>query len=305
MVRRITKARELNRTSLIADFPRYLQIFERDPPFRRYGQWEYHFEAIKRRRALGSAKAALTDDEFLAGLYKTLQAWGIGIRGSKLRSVEEFVSSLRTKGPEIIALDGTAIDDPRMNVHETGKQVWHLIDTLGIVDNKTRIVPGTKALHHLLPELVVPMDRAYTQVFFCWQNPIFQYEQQRCFEHAFAAFAEVARKVNPAQYVGQGHWHTSRTKVIDNALIGLIFDRETGKPEIKEDEVASSSKMPPKLPGAMRPSLRFHSPPIEPDVRISRTRLSDQLHLRAYDDRLPGSKMVGAIFKWFKAKLAL
>src|SRR6516162_9289000 len=141
MGRRSTIARESNRTSsLIADFPRYLQIFERDPPFRRYGQWEYHFETIKRRRALGSAKAALTDDKFLAGLYKTLQAWGIGIRGSKLRSVEEFASAVRAKGPEIVALDGTAIDDQKMNAHETGKQIWHLIDTLGIVDNKTRIV---------------------------------------------------------------------------------------------------------------------------------------------------------------------
>src|SRR6266536_805332 len=33
----------------------------------------------------------------------------------------------------------------------------------------------------------------------------------------------------------------------------------------------------------MRPSLRFHSPLIEPDVRISRIRLSDQLHGRTHD----------------------
>jgi hypothetical protein len=246
MARRTTMARESNRTFLIADFPRYLQLFERDPPFRRYGQWEYHFETIKRRRALGSAKAALTDNEFLAGLYKTLQAWGIGIRGSKLRSAEEFASALRAKGSEIVALDGTAIDDPKMNAHETGQQVWHLINTLGIVDNKTRIVPGTKALHHLLPELVVPIDRAYTQEFFCWHNPTFQHEQQRCFDQAFAAFAEVARKANPAQYVGQNDWHTSRTKVIDNALIGFIFDQERSKPEIAENQAILISKLPPQ-----------------------------------------------------------
>ena len=34
--------------------------------------------------------------------------------------------------------------------------------------------------------------------------------------------------------------------------------------------------------GAVRPSLRFRSPLIEPDVRISRIRLSDRLHLRAH-----------------------
>jgi hypothetical protein len=176
-------------------------------------------------------------------VYTRRSKRGVSV-SDKLRSVEEFAFALRAKGPEIVALEGTAIDDPKMNVYETGKQVWHLIDTLGIVDNKTRIVPGTKALHHLLPELVVPMDRAYTQRFFCWQNPTFQYEQQRCFDHAFAAFADVARKANPAQYVGHSGWHTSRTKVIDNALIGLIFDQE--KPGIKEDEVAPSLKSPPE-----------------------------------------------------------
>src|SRR5215475_14126818 len=39
----------------------------------------------------------------------------------------------------------------------------------------------------------------------------------------------------------------------------------------------------------MRPSLRFHSPLIEPDVRIARIRLSDWLHLEAHDGRLPWS----------------
>src|SRR5262249_6245168 len=92
-----------------------------------------------------------------------------------------------------------------------------------IVDNNTRIVPGSKALHHLLPELIVPIDRAYTQTFFRWQNPRFQYEQASCFQQAFAAFAEIARRVHPVQYVSDG-WNSSRTKVIDNALVGMVLD---------------------------------------------------------------------------------
>jgi hypothetical protein len=44
---------------LIGEFPRYLQIFERNPPFRKYGQWEYHIETIQRRRELGSAVKAI------------------------------------------------------------------------------------------------------------------------------------------------------------------------------------------------------------------------------------------------------
>lgn len=238
-----------NIDSLIKEFPRYLQIFEHNPPFKRYGQWEYHVETIELRRELGSAKAALYDDQFLAALYKTLQAWGIGIRASKLVSFETFVAALRAKSSEIIGLEDKAIDDPQMNVNEMGQQVWRLIDTLGIVDNNARIVAGSKALHHVLPELVVPMDRAYTQKFFCWQSPKFQYEQRSCFEQAFAAFAEIARKTKPSQYVGSG-WHSSRTKVIDNALIGLLSDQKPDTPAIKGDKFIP----PPKLTPIFQPS---------------------------------------------------
>jgi hypothetical protein len=216
-----TENRQTNIASLIAGFPRYLSVFEQNPPFRRYGQLEYHVETIQRRREVGSVATAVHDDQFLATLYKTLQAWGIGARASKLTSFAAFVSALRAKTSEMAALENRAIDDPEMNVNETGQQLWRLVNTLGIVDNDARMVAGSKALHHLLPELVVPIDRAYTQKFFCWQNPTFQYKQGTCFLQAFAGFAQIARQTGPGQYVGSG-WHSSRTKIIDNALIGLI-----------------------------------------------------------------------------------
>lgn len=115
--------------------------------------------------------------------------------------------------------------DPQLNVNETGQQLWRLIDSLDIVANNTRIVAGSKALHHLLSELMVPIDRAYTRRFFGWQSPTFQYEQRACFEQAFAAFAHISRRTNPSQYVRSG-WHSSRTKIIDNAIIGFISEQQ-------------------------------------------------------------------------------
>lgn len=218
--------RESNIALLIAEFPRYLRIFEHNPPFRRYGQLEYHVETIQRRRELGSTAKAAHDHQFLAALYKTLQAWGIGARASKLRSFDDFVSALRAKNSEMIALEDKVIDDLQMNVNATGQQLWRLINTLDIAANDARIVAGSKALHHLLPDLMVPMDRAYTQKFFGWQNPTFQYGQEACFAQAFASFVQIARRTDPEQYVGSG-WHSSRTKVIDNALIGLISDQQS------------------------------------------------------------------------------
>jgi hypothetical protein len=205
---------------LIGGFKTFLEAYDRDCPFGRYGQLQYHVETIRLRRRLGSAKAALADDSFQRSLYRTLRAWGIGSRASDLRPFAQFVAALQAEAKTVEALDGLAIDQADLDVDAVGATVAQLAQSLEIVGNKARIVPGSKALHHLLPELVVPIDRAYTQRFFEWATPTVQRFPERCAREAFAAFATIARDANPAQYVGKG-WYTSRTKVIDNAVVGL------------------------------------------------------------------------------------
>lgn len=63
-------------------------------------------------------------------------------------------------------------------------------------------------------------DREYTRTFFGWHVPEFQYKQETVFRSAIGALATVARATDPSQYVGAG-WNTSRTKVLDNALVGF------------------------------------------------------------------------------------
>ena len=205
---------------LIAGFKTFLAAYDQDCPFTRHGQLQYHVDTIRHRRRLGSAKAALADEAFQRALYRTLQAWGIGSRASKLRPFPEFVTALQAQGGTIEQLDGLAIDQPTLDVNSVGNTLARLAQSLDIVANKVRIVPGSKALHHLLPELVVPVDREYTQRFFEWATPTVQNFPERCFRQAFNSFASIAREANPEQYVGEG-WYTSRTKVIDNAIVGL------------------------------------------------------------------------------------
>lgn len=204
---------------LVANFPHWVAQFDQNGPFRKAGQLEWHRKTIDRRRALGSAAAAIADDEFLQSLYATLRARGIGFRESKLVPFEAFAVEIRRHEAEFVALDSLRIDDGGLNVPHVGDRIWKLLDGLRIVENKARLVSGTKAVHHVLPELVVPMDRAYTQAFFRWQNPQFQYSQRDCFNEAFEAFVEIARLVHPV--VGTG-WRSSRTKIIDNAIVAFV-----------------------------------------------------------------------------------
>lgn len=206
---------------LVERFAKWVAYFESDGPFRRFGQLEYHRETIDRRRQLGSAAAAVTDERFQRALYNTLRAWGIGSRRSHLKPFDDFAEILSRQKDALAKLETAVLDDTQLDVSATGEAVWRLQLQLTIVENDTALVPVTKALHHVLPDLVVPIDREYTQRFFGWQNPKFQYGQQLCFAEAFGAFAQIARAVNPSQYLNGG-WNSSRTKVIDNALVGLL-----------------------------------------------------------------------------------
>jgi hypothetical protein len=85
------------------------------------------------------------------------------------------------------------------------------------------------------------MDCAWTGTFFQlhlpeWQNPE---SQRRIFAIVCSQFAAVARRVQPQQYVtGQG-WRTSRTKILDNALIGFCKLELAALPADAQDDAVS------------------------------------------------------------------
>jgi hypothetical protein len=205
--------------ALTADFDLYTTQFAVASPFRRTGQLDHHRVTISLRRNLGSANAALDDDEFLDSLYATLNAWGIGKRASVLVDREHFATSLREHRVEITSFDAVSIDDLNLDLEDTAERLSSLIEHLGVVDNRSTIVAGTKTLHHLLPDLVPPMDRRWTGLFFQWRPNDPQNAHDQIFKEAFTAMALVARGVDLNAYL-DAEWFTSKSKCLDNALIG-------------------------------------------------------------------------------------
>lgn len=226
----------VNRYPLIKDlikrFSFFLEYYKDNCPFTKPGQFEFHRETIKKRRKLESAKAALKDMGYLTSLYRTLRAWGIGSRGSKLRPFNNFTDALNDILPDICDLDDIKLDKIEIEIDTVNQKIWNIIENMHIVENIATLVPCSKTLHHILPDLIVPMDREYTQVFFGWQNPQFQYGQETCFKEAFKAFVYITKETNPKQYVSSG-WNTSLSKVLDNAIVGLILYLRSKKNEEK------------------------------------------------------------------------
>ena len=168
---------------------------------------------------MGSAAAAIDDDRFLGLVRETLLAWGVGVRGQRLVSEDDFRRTFMDKRDEISGLDGLCIDDPSLDLDKVVSEVWKIVTGLKIVEDGPILAPCCKALHHLLPDLVMPVDRLHTRVFFQYRRNRFERDQKRFFDGAFRSLAHLARNVSPSQYVGDG-WRTSRTKVLDNAIAG-------------------------------------------------------------------------------------
>lgn len=239
---------------LMRGFGHYVSVYDDQVSFTSR-QLAAHRACLALREEAGSVAAAVHDDRFVYALRGTLLAWKVGVRAGKLVPESEFAAALRTALPRLQALEDLKIDAIDLAA-DVAEQLWRLVESLGVVENKAKIVAGTKTLHHLLPDLVVPMDRAWTGKFFHfhlpeWQDPV---SQRRIFLRAYGHFADVARQMQPQQYVTGLGWRTCRTKIIDNALIGfckeeLGTDLATG--EVSREITLSVKGAPPIKDGSL------------------------------------------------------
>lgn len=195
----------------------------------------FHRRTIDTRRELGSTGAAIESDSFVELLYGTLTAWGMhrmGPGNTKLREFRDICTTLRANRDRISSLEHLALS--RLSQAQLGAvadQLWELIDSLEISIADAKIVANTKTLHHLLPELVPPIDRTYTFNFFYGRNML-SISERDAFHEMFTRFHRVATNNASALIglVGQG-WNTSETKVLDNAVVGYAIDALNVVPE--------------------------------------------------------------------------
>jgi hypothetical protein len=207
--------------TLTAGFGTYTDAYDACAPFGG-PQLTHHRRTIALRQQAGNVSAAVADDRFVVSLRDTLTAWGIGNRASRLVDRTRFAEALRSVAPMLADLESLTIDTIQAP-NEVADRLWLLIESLGVVLNQAKLVAGTKTLHHLLPNLVVPMDRAWTGSFFSlqpyeWQRPA---SQQQTLRRVYSHLARLARSVDPQRLVIGDGWRTSRTKVLDNALIAF------------------------------------------------------------------------------------
>jgi len=157
----------MNTTAFLADQRRY---FENSyDQFCAFGGPCVYFH----QECLRAGRTGFLSDRHIEMLYATLTAWGMHRMGdtettkTKLTAWAEFRESLREQG---LALEALRHLDMRVLSPADYQQAVSSLEpcyrALKISVSAARIVANSKALYHLLPDLIPPIDRQYTIRFF-------------------------------------------------------------------------------------------------------------------------------------------
>ncbi|MHA1131923.1 MAG: hypothetical protein ACTSRC_19515 [Candidatus Helarchaeota archaeon] len=171
------------------------------------------------------------EDLFLEYVYATLSTWGLDRMdgGARLVEFETFKKSVLSNLNKFhrlfeFRLD-TILEEEKEGIQ---KDLLTLFDDLIIMKSRSKLVGVSKALHHLLPDLVPPIDRKYTLNFFYQpkfsKSPPIKGNEEDRFVEIFDSFHLICKKLNLTNQDLMREWDTSIPKLIDNAIIGFVSE---------------------------------------------------------------------------------
>ena len=211
---------------LVAGFAEYVTAFETSAAFPGPSLY-FHLRAIERRREHESVESLLEDRIFLEYVYAVLPAWGMHRMGPQRAKVADFTSivgALRRAAPaleQLWPLRITALDAEAAGY--SAATAWDVISGLQVSTSQTQIVAGSKFLHHLLPDLIPPIDRQYTFNFFTGRTMVAS--DKAAFLDWFPQLAMIGSQcrepIHDAMDRG-GFMATGEAKIIDNAIMGFM-----------------------------------------------------------------------------------
>ena len=168
----------------------------------------FHERAIERRRAHESVGSLLGDERFLECVYAVLPAAGMHRMSPPAANVGNF--------EQITAA-----------LQQMAATAWGVIERVRVSTSGTQIVAGSKFLHHLLPNLLPPIDRQYTFRFFTGQKAV--RSDRLAFQDGFPRLAEVGVRCRGPirEAVARGGFMAiGEANVIDNAIFGFVQQRQ-------------------------------------------------------------------------------
>lgn len=223
------------------------QLEEKDAPFTGPDLY-FHLRTLEQRRQLGDPNRVIADRRYFEYLYATLTAWGLhrsGKRGPKLADFESFrrnAAALFGSVSKLFARDLIDVDEHESEDMADSLPVPAVAGKKGLAKTKPRLVVNSKALHHFLPGLVPPVDRRFVLGYLGQPDSGSGEEREGvAFKYVFRSYHEIIHSGSNAEVIrsaicrgskGSGlvGWHSSTTKVVDNAVMArVILSQQRGR----------------------------------------------------------------------------
>lgn len=207
---------------ILVNAEKYHQAYYKAETFRGPSLY-FHHRALETRNKP-------TELSHLEYVYATLSAWGMhrmGKGGSKMQSFDKFCQSIEPLLDRVTEAQG-------FNFKEMSDQKWSVVkdifQNINVMASGTSIVGNSKVMHHMLPNIVPPIDREYTLWYLRGNTNIkndlpSEWRLMKGIISDFfilvAADGEFEDKVTKwMERKNQYPWDTSVLKVIDNLVIG-------------------------------------------------------------------------------------
>jgi hypothetical protein len=206
-------------SSLIADFALYVEAFDELHPFTPRQRAAH--QAALALRAQTSVTDLWANDPYTNAVYEVLAAWNMNQRGARLIPISVFRERLHATAPLLRTLQRERLEHLD-DVEATTKSLWTLIRDLWVSETKSPLVATSKAIHHVLPDLLPPIDRNFTLRFF-GQLTANGVKQEAAFRSIFPSLHHIAAATAPEfQVIGGKGMHTGIPKMVDNAIVGYV-----------------------------------------------------------------------------------
>jgi len=208
------------------NFDHYLELFNKSDNF--VGPSIYfHHKTLGQRNKHKDVNSLSCDDLFFDYLYATLASWGMhrmGPGNTKLVDIEDIKESIKISIPSIEMLwDKSLLCSDISTINDIINILWNIISSMNVSVAEVKIVACSKTLHHILPDLVPPIDRSYTYNFI-YNRTMLSIDEKEAFKEICSVMHEIGAKNKNyiMRWVGKG-FNTSPTKVIDNAIMGFVM----------------------------------------------------------------------------------
>ena len=160
-------------------------------------------------------KDFISNEYNLEIIYATLVAWDMNSRGAKLKYFNEFKENILSLSSEIEKLWRKKLIDVT-DFDSILHILSNIYDKLHVMKTGGRLVSNSKLLHFIFPELLMPMDRRNTLMYFYGHTNESKKQYLELIEWS-RHFVENAH-IDWDKYLDT-EWNVTIPKILDNAII--------------------------------------------------------------------------------------